>query len=54
MLADLTPDNRAFADEIFGPVAPVMSFSTDDEVVGLVNANEYGLSVGILGDVGRR
>ncbi|QVT81775.1 Benzaldehyde dehydrogenase [NAD(+)] [Nocardioides aquaticus] len=53
VLADLTPDNRAFADEIFGPVAPVMSFSTDDEVVGLVNANEYGLSVGILGDVGR-
>ena len=48
------PDNPAFAEEIFGPVAPVMWFSTDDEAVELVNANEYGLSVGILGDVGGR
>jgi benzaldehyde dehydrogenase (NAD) len=52
VLADLTLDNPAFAKEIFGPVAPVIKFSTTDEVVELVNANEYGLSVGILGDVG--
>ncbi|MBT1003257.1 benzaldehyde dehydrogenase [Paenarthrobacter sp. DKR-5] len=52
VLADLTPENRAFSDEIFGPVAPVTKFSDIDEVVRLVNANEYGLSVGILGDVG--
>jgi len=52
VLADLTPDNPAFAEEIFGPVAPVVKFSTTDEVVSLVNANDYGLSVGILGDVG--
>jgi benzaldehyde dehydrogenase (NAD) len=52
VLADLTPDNPAFAEEIFGPVAPVVKFSTTDEAVSLVNANDYGLSVGILGDVG--
>ncbi|MGZ4659976.1 MAG: benzaldehyde dehydrogenase [Arthrobacter sp.] len=52
VLADLTADNPAFAKEIFGPVAPVTRFSTTEEVVELVNANEYGLSVGILGDVG--
>jgi benzaldehyde dehydrogenase (NAD) len=52
VLADLDLDNPAFADEIFGPVAPVTRFSTVEEVVDLVNANEYGLSVGILGDVG--
>ena len=52
VLADLTPDNPAFAEEIFGPVAPVVKFSTADEAVSLVNANDYGLSVGILGDVG--
>ncbi|MDP9884457.1 benzaldehyde dehydrogenase (NAD) [Sinomonas atrocyanea] len=52
VLADLDLDNPAFAEEIFGPVAPVTRFSSVDEVVDLVNANEYGLSVGILGDVG--
>ncbi|GAP56907.1 benzaldehyde dehydrogenase [NAD(+)] [Arthrobacter sp. Hiyo6] len=52
VLADLTLDNPAFAKEIFGPVAPVTKFSTIEEVAELVNANEYGLSVGILGDVG--
>ena len=29
-----------------------MSFSTVEEAVEIVNASEYGLSVGILGDVG--
>ncbi|MCW2793550.1 MAG: aldehyde dehydrogenase family protein [Nocardioides sp.] len=53
VLTGLTPDNPAWSDEIFGPVAPVMSFSTIDEAVELANANEYGLSVGILGDVGQ-
>lgn len=52
VLADLNPENPAFAKEIFGPVAPVMKFSDIDELIELVNANEYGLSVGILGDVG--
>ncbi|UZX02894.1 aldehyde dehydrogenase family protein [Arthrobacter sp. CDRTa11] len=53
VLVDLELTNPAFAKEIFGPVAPVMSYSTEDEVVELVNANDYGLSVGILGEVGQ-
>jgi benzaldehyde dehydrogenase (NAD) len=52
VLTDLSPDNPAFAKEIFGPVAPVIKFTSLDEAVELVNANGYGLSVGILGDVG--
>ncbi|KHL01449.1 benzaldehyde dehydrogenase [Sinomonas humi] len=52
VLADLALDNPAFVEEIFGPVAPVTRFSSVDEVVGMVNANEYGLSVGIIGDLG--
>lgn len=52
VLADITPDNPAFAEEIFGPVAPVFAYETLDQAVELINANEYGLSVGILGDVG--
>lgn len=53
VLADLTVDNAAFTEEIFGPVAPVISYSTIDEAIDLINANEYGLSVGILGNVGQ-
>lgn len=52
VLADLTPDNPAVTAEIFGPVAPVLSFSTVDEAVALVNSSDYGLSVGVLGEVG--
>ena len=35
---DLTPDMPAWAEEIFGPVAPVMTFATDEEAVALANA----------------
>ena len=52
VLADLDTASPAWKDEIFGPVAPVMKFSTVEEAVALANGNEYGLSIGILGDVG--
>jgi benzaldehyde dehydrogenase (NAD) len=52
VLADLKPSMSAWKDEIFGPVAPIMKFSTMEEAVALANNSEYGLSVGILGDVG--
>ncbi|MGO1532091.1 MAG: aldehyde dehydrogenase family protein, partial [Micrococcaceae bacterium] len=52
VITDLTEDNPAWAEEIFGPVAPVRTFSTVEEAAEIVNASEYGLSVGILGDVG--
>jgi len=35
----------AFAtEEIFGPVAPVFKFSTEEEVIELANATEFGLA----------
>jgi succinate-semialdehyde dehydrogenase/glutarate-semialdehyde dehydrogenase len=37
------PDSALFTDEIFGPVAPIVSFSGDDEAIRLANATEYGL-----------
>jgi len=48
VLADVQPEHAAFQREIFGPVAPVSTFSTVDELVELVNASEYGLSLGVL------
>lgn len=53
VLSGLTSSMRAWEEEIFGPVAPVLSFSNLDEAVELVNASPYGLSVSILGDVGQ-
>ena len=43
VLADVTQDLPAWTDEIFGPVAPVTTFRTDEEAVALANNSEYGL-----------
>jgi benzaldehyde dehydrogenase (NAD) len=48
VLADVTPSQPAFTEEIFGPVAPVVRFSSLDEAVALSSAGEYGLSLGIV------
>lgn len=48
VLADVTPSQPAFTEEIFGPVAPVVKFSSLDEAVALSSAGEYGLSLGIV------
>jgi benzaldehyde dehydrogenase (NAD) len=38
----------AYEQEVFGPVAPVIRFSTVDEAAALASRSEYGLSLGIL------
>ncbi len=43
VLADVTQDLPAWTDEIFGPVAPVTTFRTDEEALALANNSEYGL-----------
>jgi benzaldehyde dehydrogenase (NAD) len=48
VLADVTPDVPAYAQEVFGPVAPVTRFSTLEEAAKLAADSEYGLSLGIL------
>ena len=54
VLSGVTPGMRAFEEEIFGPVAAITPFSTDDEAVALANDSEYGLSAGVFSaDVGR-
>jgi len=39
-----SPDNVCAREEIFGPVAYVMSFRSEDEAVELVNRSQYGLA----------
>ncbi len=48
VLADVAPAMPAYASEVFGPVAPVVRFSTLDEAAKLAGESEYGLSLGIL------
>ena len=48
VLADVTPQTPAYAQEVFGPVAPVASFASLEEAVALAADSEYGLSLGIL------
>ena len=38
----------AFDEEIFGPVAPITTFITDEEAIALANATEYGLSSAVV------
>jgi len=48
VLGDVPVDSPAYAQEIFGPVAPVTPFSSVDEVAALAAGTDYGLSLGIL------
>jgi benzaldehyde dehydrogenase (NAD) len=48
VLADVTPEMPAYAEEIFGPVAPVARFRSLDEAAALAAGTEYGLSLGII------
>ena len=54
VLADVTSNNSIFTEEIFGPVAVLIPFSTDVEAIELANDGNYGLSAGIItSNVGR-
>lgn len=43
VLTNVPTDADVFTNEIFGPVAPVTTFSTEDEAVALANSTPYGL-----------
>jgi succinate-semialdehyde dehydrogenase/glutarate-semialdehyde dehydrogenase len=42
-LSGIAPDTELLREEIFGPVAAVATFSTDDEAIAAANNTEYGL-----------
>ena len=44
VLRDVPPTAAILQTEIFGPVAPVTTWTTEDEVVELVNTSEFGLA----------
>ncbi|MFG1299844.1 NAD-dependent succinate-semialdehyde dehydrogenase [Xanthobacter sp. V3C-3] len=44
VLAGATQDMAFARDEIFGPIAPLFKFETEDEAISYANATEYGLA----------
>ncbi|AYN13513.1 succinate-semialdehyde dehydrogenase (NADP(+)) [Pseudomonas putida] len=54
LLADVTAGMRVAREEIFGPVAPIFRFSTEQEVIAQANDTEFGLACyAYTQDVGR-
>lgn len=47
VLFNVTPAMAVYADEIFGPVAPITVFDTEEEAIALVNGSPYGLAAAI-------
>lgn len=47
VITDVQPGTPAFTQEIFGPVAPITVFDTDEEAADLVNSSDYGLAAAI-------
>ncbi|WP_340374314.1 benzaldehyde dehydrogenase [Streptomyces sp. SS7] len=48
VLTGVDETTPAYAEEVFGPVAPVRSFSSPDEAAELAARSAYGLSLGIV------
>lgn len=44
ILTDVNSDMRVATEEIFGPIAPIFKFDTDEEGIALANSTEYGLA----------
>ena len=44
VITGVKADMLAMREETFGPVAPLMKFETDEEVIKLANATEFGLA----------
>jgi succinate-semialdehyde dehydrogenase/glutarate-semialdehyde dehydrogenase len=44
VLADVTPEMVIYREETFGPIAPVILFDDEDEVIKMANDTDYGLA----------
>ncbi|MCV7215746.1 NAD-dependent succinate-semialdehyde dehydrogenase [Mycobacterium crocinum] len=44
VLTDIPADARILTEEVFGPVAPIIGFDTEEDGVAAANATEYGLA----------
>jgi succinate-semialdehyde dehydrogenase / glutarate-semialdehyde dehydrogenase len=48
LLTDVTPEMRAYREELFGPAAVVYKVADEDEAVALANDTDYGLGATVF------
>ncbi len=54
ILTNVSDDMRVFREEIFGPVAPLFKFRTEEEAIAMANDTEFGLACYFYSrDIGR-
>ena len=54
VITGVTPHMRLFREETFGPVAPIIPFDSEDEVIAMANDTEFGLAAYFYArDIGR-
>ncbi len=54
VLTNVSDDMRVFREEIFGPIAPLFKFDTEEEAIAMANDTEFGLACYFYArDVGR-
>ena len=54
ILSNINTSMRVFNEEIFGPVAPIIKFETENEAIELANQTDFGLAAYFYSrDIGR-
>ena len=54
LLTDVNADMKVFREEIFGPIAPLFRFKTEEEAIAMANDTQFGLACYFYSrDVGR-
>jgi len=48
VLTNILPSMRVWKEEVFGPVLPIVPFTTEREAISLANDTEYGLSAHVF------
>ncbi|MBL0322577.1 MAG: NAD-dependent succinate-semialdehyde dehydrogenase [Ignavibacteria bacterium] len=48
LIDNITTQSRLFREEVFGPVASVIAFNSDEEAVELANDSRYGLGAAVF------
>jgi succinate-semialdehyde dehydrogenase/glutarate-semialdehyde dehydrogenase len=43
VLTGVSPDSRVIREEVFGPVAPITTFGTEEEAIAMANSTDFGL-----------